>query len=677
EPVYQGAASAVTSSTIDRLMPRGALGATDLEGALRSVSPLLHSRSFRRVVLISDGLTSLGRVESQQLQEIVGAWSRLGVRRLDAVVLRPEYHDSLLRELTTTSLPERGVVVTVTDSFNSLIRLETKTTADLSVTVDGAIAQSPRTLRGVEPGDLVWIHARVPAARPLSVRLAGVPLSISASREAYYPLLERVFPHRGIGVQPKPPRGAYAEQLEIRDGHLEAIEVRTRPPTCRCDRMHVSGRLPPETIQRIVRLNHGRFRGCYHQALLSKPTLAGRVAVRFVIGPVGQVTSVRDEGSTLESPATTRCILEAFSRLEFPMPEGGDVTVVYPLRLTPDGSVEDSDTKQAAASPSPSSPPLERVELLDPQYPLRPRDVGEEAYLGGFAVVMKALRERRWRDAASALQPFERQSAQDLISMLARAQYAEQRGEPSVARRAYGSLLDLYPRDASIRRLVAAHWARLGDAAAIALVRTSLEGTEPLDAECDMTQRQLAWAWVKDGNYRRALELLVRTLLRCLKTPQDGSSEVLRLPELLQQDVSRVARAAIAATPARQSEIFDLLRTVGVQPATGTSLRFLLSAEHGTGLSLGLYPEPSHGRVRGVDQWFGPHQAFTIADQDRLDPYTVHVRNLSDLYARHATSFGYVEIVEQDVRGALRVEHRPFVFQTSRSEIDLGKYGGH
>lgn len=137
-----------------------------------------------------------------------------------------------------------------------------------------------------------------------------------------------------------------------------------------------------------------------------------------------------------------------------------------------------------------------------------------------------------------------------------------------------------------------------------------------------------------------------------------------------------MARAAIATTPAQQSEIFDLLRTVGVQPATETSLRFLLLAEHGTGMSLGLYPEPSRGRVRGVDQWFGPHHAFTIAEKDRIDPYTVHVRNLSGEYARHATSFGYVEIVEQDARGALRIEHRPFVFQTSRSEIDLGKYGG-
>jgi hypothetical protein len=665
ESVYRGAASAAGSSAIERLVQRGSAGATDLAGALRSVSPLLRSRAFRRVVLISDGLSTLDRGDSRKLKELVGAWSKLGVRRLDAVVLRPEHSASLLRELTTTELPERGVVVAATDSFDDLPRLEIKTTADRTVTVGGATAQSPRILRGFEPGDLVWIYARVPANLPLVVQIAGVPHSVAASEDAYYPLLERVFPHRGIEVQPTPNREELPEQLEIRDGRLEAVQVRSRPPRCRCGGLRISGRLPPEVIQRVVRLNHGRFRGCYQKALLAKPRLSGRVAVRFVIGPVGHVMSVSDEGSTLDSPATIRCVLESFSKLEFPIPEGGDVTVVYPLRLTPGGAVEDGESTAAA-----TLPPVKRVELLDPQFPLRPRDVGEEAYLGGFADVMKALRERRWRDTETALLAFERQVTPDLISVLARAQYAERRGELTVARRTYGSLLDLYPRSAPMRRLVATHWARLGDAAANSLLRSGLEGTKPAEAECDMSQRQLAWSWVNEGNYRRALELLVRALQRCSRTPEDP------LPGLLREDIAMIARAALTSTPARQSEVFELLRAVGVRPATETPLRFLVVAEQGKGLSLGLYPEPSRGRVRGVDQWFGPHHAFTIAEKDRLAPYIVHVRNLSNVYARHSTSFGYVEIVDQDARGALRIEHRPFVFQTSRSEVDLGLYGG-
>ena len=40
----------------------------------------------------------------------------------------------------------------------------------------------------------------------------------------------------------------------------------------------VNGRIPPEVIQRVVRLNNGRFRGCYEAALRTNPGLAGRVA---------------------------------------------------------------------------------------------------------------------------------------------------------------------------------------------------------------------------------------------------------------------------------------------------------------------------------------------------------------------------------------------------------------
>src|SRR5262249_36840059 len=51
------------------------------------------------------------------------------------------------------------------------------------------------------------------------------------------------------------------------------------------------GSLPPELIQRTVRQNFGRFRMCYEDGLRRSPSLAGRVAVRFVIGRDGSVSS--------------------------------------------------------------------------------------------------------------------------------------------------------------------------------------------------------------------------------------------------------------------------------------------------------------------------------------------------------------------------------------------------
>jgi pSer/pThr/pTyr-binding forkhead associated (FHA) protein len=103
--------------------------------------------------------------------------------------------------------------------------------------------------------------------------------------------------------------------------------VRSAPPA-------VSGRIPPEVIQRIVRINYGRFRACYESGLRSNPNLAGAVTVNFIINRDGQVSSVGGGGSLPDS-AVVSCISNAFYGLTFPQPEGGIVTVSYSLSLTP------------------------------------------------------------------------------------------------------------------------------------------------------------------------------------------------------------------------------------------------------------------------------------------------------------------------------------------------------
>lgn len=97
----------------------------------------------------------------------------------------------------------------------------------------------------------------------------------------------------------------------------------------------VSGRLPPEVIQRIVRQNYGRFRMCYEQGLARNPNLEGRVQVRFAIDRAGMVSSVQNGGSDLPDSGVTSCVMGAYYGLSFPPPEGGIVTVTYPIMFQP------------------------------------------------------------------------------------------------------------------------------------------------------------------------------------------------------------------------------------------------------------------------------------------------------------------------------------------------------
>lgn len=97
----------------------------------------------------------------------------------------------------------------------------------------------------------------------------------------------------------------------------------------------VSGRLPPELIQRVVRQNYGRFRACYENGLRTNPNLTGRVTARFIIGRDGGVSNAANGGSDLPDSGVVSCVVSAFYGLSFPAPEGGIVTVSYPLMLSP------------------------------------------------------------------------------------------------------------------------------------------------------------------------------------------------------------------------------------------------------------------------------------------------------------------------------------------------------
>lgn len=117
-------------------------------------------------------------------------------------------------------------------------------------------------------------------------------------------------------------------------GRLGGTHV-ARGVRVRAAETQVSGRLPGEVIQRVVRQNFGRFRLCYAQGLARNPNLEGRIAARFVIARDGSVTAVSNGGSDLPDGGVTSCVLSAFYGLSFPQPENGIVTVVYPILLSP------------------------------------------------------------------------------------------------------------------------------------------------------------------------------------------------------------------------------------------------------------------------------------------------------------------------------------------------------
>lgn len=121
---------------------------------------------------------------------------------------------------------------------------------------------------------------------------------------------------------------------------------RRKPPQVRMAGASVTGRLPPEVIQRIVRRNFGRFRLCYENGLRLDPTLEGRVSVSFTIETDGSVSTV-SHTTTMSDPGTAQCVERGFVGLSFPQPESGVVKVTYNIGFSP---AEGAESKQKVQS---------------------------------------------------------------------------------------------------------------------------------------------------------------------------------------------------------------------------------------------------------------------------------------------------------------------------------------
>jgi outer membrane biosynthesis protein TonB len=131
----------------------------------------------------------------------------------------------------------------------------------------------------------------------------------------------------GVGTSGKAGGGAYKEGTGMASGTTGNAEVGVVE-----EETIVDGGLDREVIAAIIKENLGQIRYCYERQLSASPDLYGKVAVRFVIGSAGDVTSQQIGATTLNNAMVEGCILRRVARWKFPNPKGGtSVIVTYPF----------------------------------------------------------------------------------------------------------------------------------------------------------------------------------------------------------------------------------------------------------------------------------------------------------------------------------------------------------
>jgi hypothetical protein len=256
----------------------------------------------------------------------------------------------------------------------------------------------------------------------------------------------------------------------------------------------------------------------------------------------------------------------------------------------------------------------------------------------------------------------------------------EANGRPEQAARAYGSIVDLYPARADMRRLAAARLERLGEPYTW-LVLDSYGRAVEERYDDPAGHRLYAFALVRAGYYKEAFDALVDGLAWARSDEKTRALE----PVLL-ADLGLVAAAWIRRWPEQEAHVREALRVHEAELATKPSLRFVLTWDSEQA-DLDLHVRDQNGwhafyrekklESGGVlsddmDSGYGL-EAFVIDGAASAFPYRLEV----GYYARGATQgAGKLEIVEHDGDGQLFFDERPFVVVKQRAYVDLGVVTG-
>ena len=295
---------------------------------------------------------------------------------------------------------------------------------------------------------------------------------------------------------------------------------------------------------------------------------------------------------------------------------------------------------------------------------------------------MDDLAAGRVAEARSLADRWYAEAPGDVLALVALGEVAEAAGDAAAAARAYGSLIDLFPSRADLRRYAGERLERLGDAGRDLALDTYAKAVEERP-DHPAGHRLLAWALLGAGRPEAAFAALEKGLEQ-----HYPSGRFAGVDRVLRDDLGLLAAAWLRAEPARRDEVLGRLAARGAHLDTEPSLRFVLTWEtDANDVDLHVWDRkgdhayfsdpklPSGGELYAdVTTGYGP-ECFTVPGpaSRRAAPY----RLKAHYYSRGPMGYGMglVQVVEHDGKGGLRVEPRPFVVMTDQAMVDLGAVG--
>jgi tetratricopeptide (TPR) repeat protein len=722
--VFDGLASRFGASSLAGLRERGALGASDLGAALSFARARAQSSGLHRVIVVGDGVATAGATTPDELNALTTALGPAGVRRIDAVAVGGIRDEKALARLVTAGLANAGVVTDAKAGPDEIAkRLGERALSGVAVEIPGARWSWPRTLEGVQSGDEVLVYAELPAGTPARAIVGGVEQSAPRVVEVAEPLLDRAWAKAKIDAlvesQNDENRKDVAAEVTALSTRHRVLSPFTSLLVLETDRDYQRFGIERTALSRIVTVSDGRVAvvdrtlpappppvappaaptqndkskrfGVAGPSDNADPHLARQAALREAAefgmigmlnaGAGGDPTSARgnmwgdDVGDSFGAGGLG---LSGIGEGGGGRGDGvglGSIGAIghgagaAPAQGIGSGNGRLGGSHRAAEAPAPrreiARPPADKATRTEP-------------YTGTMRSVMEAIASHREREAVTVATAWHDREPGDVMALIALGEALEAAGDLPRAARAYGSIIDLFPARADLRRFAGERLERIATAGALALAVDTYAKAYADRPDHASSAHLYAMSLAKQGSYERAAGILDEALAR--NYPRTPAAD-----RILREDYGLVGAAWTAREPGRRTDIDQRLAKAGVVHEDGASLRFVLTWEtdandvdfHIDDAS-GDHAYHAHRQLGSggelyadVTSGYGP-ECFTVRKPRGARSPSYALR--AHYYSRGPMGYGMgkVEIVEHDGHGGLKFEQRPFVVMTDRAFVDLG-----
>jgi tetratricopeptide (TPR) repeat protein len=665
---------------------RGAFGATNLASAIEWAA---RQKGHTRLLVVTDGVSTAG---DPQLSEILKGSS---IQRVDAIVTGGIRDKAKMDLLVESGNGREGIALVGTATVEELAKaLSSSVTSGVDVSMQSALWTWPTTLNNLQPGDQRLIYAQFPEGHTgtYTLSVGGQTRELNPTVYDASPLLERSAAVAQIAsweadlseTDDPELQEELSEKIVDLSKTKRVLSDKTALLVLETEDDYRRFEIDRNALSDILTVGKSGLELTKRKELAVAPVVANKVVAK----PEKKEDADKGIGDTERVPMDGSAPLAEPAQDENMAPESPAPAPATATRAT---GIREPRARRVPSRPQSYSADVAAEEENSPSGEVSMEETDEDGMedtkrsqtvplTGKFAEIDTLLNAGKKKQALAKARSWQKSEPGNVLALIALGNCLEAMGKMDQAARVFGSIIDLFPSRADLRRYAGSRLQAL-DKAGLELAVDSFRKAVEQRPDHVSSHRFLAFALARQADYPAAMEALEAGLSRNYPSGRFESYE-----RILKDDLGLLAAAWKAKEPGKKSEIYARLKKYDAKMAKGQSLRFILTWEtdandvdfHIRDSEGGhaYYSEPilqSGGELYGdVTTGYGP-ECFAIEGAPKAQPYELEIH----YYSRGPMGYGMgqLEVLKHDGEGKLTFEGRPYVVMEDGAYVNLGTVG--